>query len=255
VQEIVNIYDEQYPEVINQQTEIVEVIEQESAKFYKTVSKGKQEIAKKQHVTGKDAFDLYQTYGFPFELTKEHALEHGLEVDEEGFRLELAKHQELSRTASSGQFASGLADHTEQTVCYHTATHLLHQALRQELGDNIRQRGSNITPERLRFDFTYPEKLSQEQLKAVEQLVNQCIESGLAVTKEVMTPEEAQRSGAIGLFGEKYGESVSVYSVGCFSKEICTGPHVENTKDLGVFRIVKEESVSAGVRRIKAVLE
>jgi alanyl-tRNA synthetase len=255
VEAVAGIYREQYPAVEQQCDEIVQVISDEAAKFQKTLSKGMQEIAKRPSLTGKEAFDLYQSYGFPLELTVEYALKRGVEINKDEFEAEFQRHKDLSRTASAGQFASGLADHSEMTTKYHTATHLLHQALREVLGSHVQQRGSNITPERLRFDFSHPEKVTSEELEKVEKLVNAEIAASLPVTSEIMAPDEALASGAIGLFGHKYGDSVTVYSMGKFSKEICTGPHVANTKDLGVFKIVKEEAVSAGVRRIKAVLE
>ncbi len=248
------IYREQYPVVEELYPEITKSISEEVSKFQRTLEKGKQEIAKRQSLTGKDAFDLYQSYGFPLELTKEYAASKGVTFDEREFETEFLKHQELSRTASAGQFSSGLADHSEATVAYHTATHLLHQALRNILGPSVQQKGSNITPERLRFDFSWPEKMTPEQIAAVEAEVNAQIAAGLPVSVVTMHPDEALASGAIGLFGHKYGDSVTVYSMGGYSKEICTGPHVENTKTLGKFSISKEEAVSAGVRRIKAVL-
>lgn len=254
VEEIAKEYGQVYPNLQNLKSEIKTVIEQEALKFQKSLERGKAEIAKREHLNGKDAFDLYQSYGFPLELTKEYAQSKGITIDEADFEAEFLKHQNLSRTSSAGQFASGLADHSELTVAYHTATHLLHQALRQILGPEVGQKGSNITPERLRFDFSYPQKLSPEQLETVETLVNEQIKAALPVSVKEISPEEAFKEGAIGLFGHKYGNKVTVYQMGEFSKEICTGPHVQNTKQLGVFKISKEEAVSAGIRRIKAVL-
>lgn len=222
--------------------------------------KEKNKTAKK--ITGKEAFDLYQTYGFPFELTKELADEKGLKVDEKGFQKEFKKHQELSRTASAGMFKGGLADSSEASTKYHTAAHLLLSALQEVLGDHVHQKGSNITPERLRLDFSHPDKLTDEERKKVEDIVNDQIEAKLPVIKEEMAVEEAKNTGAEGVFGEKYGEKVSVYTIGPstgsgspFSREICGGPHVKSTGELGTFKIKKEESSSKGVRRIKAVLE
>jgi alanyl-tRNA synthetase len=255
VEAVGSMYAEVYPVIGETKAEIAQVLTEEAAKFQRTIAKGKQEIAKRGKLSGKDAFDLYQSYGFPLELTKEYAAMRGVTIDEEEFENEFKNHQELSRTASAGQFASGLADHSEQTVKYHTATHLLHQALKDVLGDSVQQRGSNLTPERLRFDFAYPEKVTPEQIEKVEAIVNEKIKEGLDVSVVTMNPEEAKASGAIGLFGHKYGDSVTVYSIGNYSKEICTGPHVKNTRDMGVFKVAKEEAVSAGVRRIKAVLE
>lgn len=254
VERVAELYADTYPNVTERLVDTERILTQEAQKFYRTLEKGKQVIAKLETISGTDAFDLYQSYGFPLELTKEYAEKRGLQVDEAAFYRELEKHQELSRTASQGQFASGLADNSETTVKYHTATHLLHQALREVLGEDVAQKGSNITPERLRFDFTYPQKLTEVQLAEVEQAVNARIAEDLPVHRQEMSPEEAREQGAIGLFGDKYGDVVTVYSIGSFSKEICTGPHVERTGVLGTFEITKEEAVSAGVRRIKAIL-
>lgn len=251
------IYGSHYPELSG--TEVLHgyaaIVMEEARKFQRSVAKGKKEIERRENLTGKDAFDLYQTYGFPLELTREYAASQGVQIDEAEFEQEFRKHQDLSRTASAGQFASGLADHSQATVRYHTATHLLHQALRDVLGSHVQQRGSNITPERLRFDFAHPEKMTPEQVKAVEDAVNAQIQADHPVVRAEMSPEEAQEQGYIGLFGHKYGERVSVYDMGGYSKEICTGPHTSRTGELGHFKIQKEEAVSAGVRRIKAVLE
>lgn len=210
-------------------------------------------------ISGEEAFLLYQSYGFPLELVDELAMNEGFFVDHYGFREELTKHQELSRTASAGMFKGGLADAGDATTKYHTATHLLLAALQKLLDENIIQRGSNITSERMRFDFNYPEKMTPEQIKSVEDLVNRQIKAELPVVMEEMSLDEAKAAGAKGVFEHKYGEKVKVYTIGDknapFSKEVCGGPHVENTKDLGHFKIQKEESSSAGVRRIKAVLE
>lgn len=251
---VADTYQDQYPVITQLHSEITKSLSEEVAKFQRTLEKGKQEIAKRETLTGKDAFDLYQSYGFPLELTKEYAASKGVTFDQEEFETEFKKHQDLSRTASAGQFSSGLADHSEATVAYHTATHLLHQALRNILGPEVQQRGSNITPERLRFDFSWPEKMTEEQVRAVETEVNAQIAAALPVTVATMHPDAAKDEGAIGLFGHKYGDSVTVYSIGTYSKEICTGPHVATTANLGTFKITKEEAVSAGVRRIKAVL-
>ena len=214
-------------------------------------------ITVNESISGKNAFLLYQSYGFPIEMSKDVALrEHGVDVDEEGFYKELKKHQKLSRTAAVGKFKSGLADHSDSTTKLHTAAHLLLTALRKVLKDeNIIQKGSNITPERLRLDFSFPRKLEKDEIKKVEDLVNKQIQKNQEVKKQEMSPQEAKKSGALGIFEEKYGDKVSVYSIGDFSKEICAGPHVKNTKELGKFKISKEESVGAGARRIKAILE
>ena len=205
-------------------------------------------------ISGKLAFELYDTFGFPFEMTCEMAAKDGLTVDKAGFDEANRKHQELSRTTSAGSFKAGLQDNSAVVTRMHTATHLLHAALHQVLGPTALQKGSNITAERLRFDFTWPEPMTAEQKAAVEKLVNEWIAAGIPVTKKMTTVEEAKAEGAMALFGAKYGDQVSLYSIGDISKEICCGPHVENTKELGSFKIQKEQSSSAGVRRIKAVV-
>jgi alanyl-tRNA synthetase len=205
-------------------------------------------------ISGKTAFKLYDTFGFPFEMTLEMADKAGLTVDKEGFDEANRKHQELSRTTSAGSFKAGLQDNSEVVTRMHTATHLLHAALQKVLGPTANQKGSNITAERLRFDFTWPEKMTAEQIDEVEKLVNGWISEGIAVEKKTTTVEEAKAEGAMALFGAKYGEQVTLYSIGEVSKEICCGPHVANTSELGSFKIKKEQSSSAGVRRIKAVI-
>ena len=205
-------------------------------------------------ISGKTAFKLYDTFGFPLEMTIEMATKDGLTVDKEGFDEANRKHQELSRTTSAGSFKAGLQDNSEVVTRMHTATHLLHAALHKVLGPTANQKGSNITAERLRFDFTWPEPMTAEQKAEVEKLVNEWIKEGIAVSKKMTTVEEAKAEGAMALFGAKYGDQVSLYTIGDVSKEICCGPHVENTKELGSFKIVKEQSSSAGVRRIKAVI-
>ncbi len=272
VQKVIEIYQNVYPEIKIKQTDILTVIQNENEKFEKTLEAGLKELKsqiadckfkKIKNLTGKVVFDLYQSYGFPLELTKEIAKEQSLEIDEQGFNEEFKKHQKLSRTASSGMFKSGLADASERTVKYHTATHLLHQALRQVLGNQVIQKGSNITAERLRFDFSYPQKMTEEQIKKVENIVNEKIKENLLVICREMNLENAKKSGALGLFEEKYGEKVKVYFIGdpsdssrpVFSKEICAGPHINRASELGHFKIIKEESSSAGVRRIKATLD
>ena len=206
-------------------------------------------------IGGRIAFKLYDTYGFPIELTEELAKEHGFTVDRKGFEEAFEKHQQISRAGAEQQFKGGLADHSEATTALHTATHLLHKALSEVLGGYVKQLGSNITAERLRFDFNHPQALTKEELKAVEDLVNSQIEKDLPVVCETMSLEEAREQGAAAQFDAKYGEKVKVYSIGDFSKEVCGGPHVEHTAQLGHFKIVKEQSSSAGVRRIKAILE
>jgi len=252
---IINIYKEQYPELAEKQNIILGELKKEEEKFAKTLERGLKEFEKLEEVTGKEAFNLFSTYGFPLELTKELAKEKNIFINGEEFENEFKKHQELSRTASAGVFKCGLADASDEVKKLHTATHLLHTALKKVLGDHVEQRGSNITAERLRFDFSHPEKMSPEDIKKVEEMVNEKIKESLPVKFEIMPIEEARKFGAIGLFGDKYGEKVKVYSVGDFSKEICGGPHASNTGELGHFKILKEEASSAGVRRIKAVLE
>ncbi|TSC65854.1 MAG: alanyl-tRNA synthetase [Candidatus Doudnabacteria bacterium Gr01-1014_77] len=254
-------YSIAYPELEQNKRNILNVILEEEQKFGKTLEAGLKEFRKYEQVTGKDAFNLFQSFGIPWEITKELALQSGMSVNKEEFEEEFKKHQELSRTASAGTFKGGLADHSEVVVRMHTATHLLQAALRKVLGDTVSQKGSNITPERLRFDFTHPEKMTPEQISEVEKIVNENIARDLKVTKEIMTPEQARNIGAIGLFGEKYGDTVSIYSIldpatnDVVSREFCGGPHVEHTGEIGKFKIAKEEAVSAGVRRIKAIVE
>ena len=250
-------YADVYPELSRNQDFIEESFNQEEKKFKHTLEKGLIEFnkIKTQEISGAEAFRLYQSYGFPLEITEELAAEKGLKVDKVGFAAEFAKHQELSRTASAGKFKGGLADSSEATTRLHTAAHLLLESLRRVLGAEVFQKGSNITAERLRFDFSHPVKMTPEEITKVEELVNQAIVQELPVTYSEMTLEEAREQGAMGVFDSKYDERVRVYQVADFSKEICGGPHVENTKELGHFRIIKEESSSAGVRRIKAILE
>lgn len=254
------LYKDVYPELAKNHDVIIEQLTKEETKFAATLEKGEKEFSKlTTAISSEQAFDLYQSYGFPIEMTIELAKEKGLSVDESGFEAELKKHQDLSRTASAGKFKGGLADHSVETTKLHTASHLLLAALRRVLGDHVSQRGSNITAERLRFDFPYPEKMTPEQIKQVEDLVNQAINDKLPVHFEEMPIEKAREIGATGVFDSKYGDRVKVYFMGnepdYFSKEICGGPHVENTSELGHFRITKEESSSSGIRRIKAVVE
>ena len=209
----------------------------------------------KGYISGKEAFDLFQSYGFPLEMIYEIATEARVFVDRRSFVKELEKHQELSRKGAEQKFKGGLADQGEMTTKYHTATHLLHAALRQVLGEHVQQKGSNITAERLRFDFSHPTKMTPDEIKQVEDLVNEKIKENLPVKSEEMTLEEAKSISATGVFDSKYGERVIVYSIGDFSKEICGGPHVSNTSEIGKFRITKEESSSVGIRRIRAVVD
>ncbi len=256
-------YKHVYPELAENLATCKADLEAEENRFNQTLDKGAAMFAKvaeqlKAHnqtqISGKTAFKLYDTFGYPLEMTLELAKEQGLEVDVAGFEEANRKHQELSRTTSAGSFKAGLQDNSEVVTRMHTATHLLHAALHKVLGPTANQKGSNITAERLRFDFTWPDKMTEEQIDEVEKLVNGWIEQGIDVTKKLTTVEEAKTEGAVALFGAKYGEQVSLYSIGDVSKEICCGPHVENTKELGSFKIQKEQSSSAGVRRIKAVI-
>ena len=242
-----------YDEINKEEEKFDQTLEQGIREFEKIIKNNKENKIKE--ISGKQAFLLCQSCGFPLEITKELAKEKNIKVNEKEFNKELETHQNLSRTATQGKFKSGLQDNSEQTKKLHTATHLLDAALRKVLGNEVKQKGSNITPERLRFDFSFNRKMTDNEIKQVEKLVNQKIVESIPVVCEIMTPEQAKKSGAIGLFDDKYGDKVSVYSAGTFSKEICTGPHVNNTSELGTFKIIKEESSSAGVRRIKAVLE
>ncbi|MEJ5185007.1 MAG: alanine--tRNA ligase, partial [Rectinemataceae bacterium] len=262
-QAVIDIYGEPYPELVENQARILEELEREERKFLETLQKGEHEFEKMlpnllrnaSHVMpGRLAFKLYDTYGFPIELTEELAHEHQLTVDRAGFDEAFRKHQELSRAGSEQVFKGGLADHSEIVTRYHTATHLLHKALRMVLGEHVAQKGSNITAERMRFDFSHPAPLTREEIEQVEAIVNQQIARDLPVSMEIMPLEDAKASGAIALFGEKYEPIVKVYTIGDFSKEVCGGPHVTHTGELGTFKIIKEQSSSAGVRRIYAVL-
>jgi len=232
------------------------VIRRELLKFEKTLDKGLKVLEKTKKVDGKVAFDLYQSYGFPLELTTELLQQKGQKLDIETFQQEFQKHKELSRTASAGSFKGGLADHSAQTTRYHTATHLLHAALRKIVGQHVQQKGSNITVERLRFDFSQPVALTSEQIKQVEDQINEWIGQDLPVTKQIMEKQAALNSGAIAFFIEKYPDEVSVYTIGkdpendWISKEFCGGPHVTHTGEIGKVKIVKEQAVSSGVRRI-----
>ena len=260
----IEILKEMYPDLDKNKEIIKQVILEEKDKFVKTLSHGEREFEKaiqklkqenKDIVDGQTIFKLYETYGFPPEITADLAEEQGFKIDMTEFDKLFKEHQDKSRMGSEQKFKGGLADQNEQTIKYHTATHLLHKALQIVLGEHAKQKGSNITTERLRFDFSHPEKMTKEQLKEVEDIVNEQIKRDLPVTCEEMTVEEAKNSGATGLFENKYGDKVKVYTIGDFSKEICGGPHVKHTGELGKFKILKEESNSAGVRRIKAILE
>jgi len=253
-----------YPELEENREKVCRELTAEENKFRDTLNKGEAEFQKllpnlmknpKKEISGKVAFRLYDTFGFPLELTQELGAENGFTVDVEGFKEAEKKHQELSRTQSAGTFKGGLAERSEITTKYHTATHLLQAALRQVLGPHVAQKGSNITEERMRFDFSHPAPMTKEEIKQVENIVNEQIKRNLPVKMEIMSLDDAKKSGATALFGEKYESNVKVYTIGDFSKEVCGGPHVENTGTLGTFVITKEQSSSAGVRRIKAVLK
>ena len=253
--------------VIDMYGDFYNELKKEENKFRDTLENGLKEftsiVAESKLISGKNAFDLYQSFGFPLEIIKELAKEKGLEVDEHGFQTEFKKHQELSRTATAGAFKGGLQGQNEQTMKLHTATHLLQAALREVLGPHVFQKGSNITDERLRFDFSHNEKMTPEQINKVEGLVNEKIKENLPVIVDEMTVDAAKLSGALGVFDQKYGDWVKVYSIlspsastdNAFSREICGGPHVDFTGKLGHFKILKEEAASAGVRRIKAIVE
>lgn len=258
---IVEKYAQVYPELVKNSSKIYEELEKEELKFSRTLQQGLKEFEKVAaalseggEIDGATAFHLYDTYGFPVEITGEMAREKGLTVDVKGYEAAFSEHQEKSRAGSEQKFACGLADHKEETTRLHTATHLLQAALRRVCSPDIEQKGSNITEERLRFDFNFARKLTPEEVAAVEELVNGVIAQNIPVVMEEMSLEDAKKQGFTGLFESKYGERVKTYSIGDFSKEICGGPHAATTGELGTFKIVKQENVSAGVKRIKAVL-
>ncbi|WP_373231601.1 alanine--tRNA ligase-related protein [Cohnella sp.] len=258
---VIDKYELIYPELQSNRDKIIRELQAEEARFQKTLAQGLREFDKLSislvngQIDGAAAFKLYDTYGFPIELTMELATERSIAIDLEGYLEKFQKNRELSQAGAAQKFKGGLADNSAQTANLHTATHLLHAALRKVLGDEVAQKGSNITAERLRFDFSFHRKMTEEEIVATERLVNEAIAEGVGITFEEMTLEDARRTGAIGLFESKYGQMVKVYTMGRFSKEICGGPHAVNTADLGTFKIVKEESSSSSVRRIKAVLE
>ncbi len=261
--EFIHIFGDTYRELRTNSESIHEELASEEAKFQRVLTEGMKEFEKLgDKITGKDAFSLYETYGFPPELTFELVSDKGLKIDRTQFNEEFARHQEISRAGAAQKFIGGLADTSEKTIRGHTATHLLHQALRDVLGSHVHQTGSNITPERIRFDFSYGEKMTPEQIKKVEEIVNKKIKEDLKVKKTLMSQGEADKKGAIGLFREKYGDKVSIYQIipstglgQAYSIEYCGGPHVDKTSKVGKFKIVKEEGLGAGTRRIKAVLE
>jgi len=275
-QKVIEIYKDVYPEVKSKEADILTVIQKEEEKFEKTLNLGLKQFEKisaRGDISGLEAFHLFDTYGFPLELTEELAKEKGLKVDIKGFEESFKKHREISRAGVEKKFGGIGREATYEAAKLHTATHLLHAALRRILGKHVKQMGSDITPQRLRFDFSHPQKMQDEELKKVEDIVNRKIKEDLEVKKEEMSYSEALKSGALAFFKEKYPEKVSVYSITelpkeakvkmrtkfsspkSFSKEICAGPHVRKTSELGRFKIIKEESSGAGIRRIRAILE
>ncbi|MBP5359238.1 MAG: alanine--tRNA ligase [Treponema sp.] len=266
---VIENFKNAYPELTDNAEKIHKELTAEENKFRDTLKKGEAEFQKllpnlmknpKKEISGKVAFRLYDTFGYPLELTQELGAEHGFTVDVEGFKEAEKKHQEASKSLDAGKAKGGLAEQTDVTTKYHTATHLLQQALVDVLGNQVAQKGSNIDNERMRFDFTFERPMTPEEVKKVEDIVNQKIKEDLPVTMEIMTVQEAVDQGARALFTNKYGESVKVYTIGrdpktdWFSKEVCGGPHVQHTAQIGDFKIVKEQSSSAGVRRIRAVI-
>lgn len=259
---VISNFGDIYPELQENEAKIVEIVLEEIGRFEQSLEKGLKILdnIEDKNITSKQAFDLYQTYGFPIEMLREEAQNRGWQIDEKGLEREITKHQEISRAGAAKLFGGHGAQDAdpeakEKIVKLHTATHLLQAALRKVLGDSIKQMGSNIDESRLRFDFSFDRKLTPEEIEKVELLVNEQIEKNVDVTKECMRYEDAIESGALAFFKEKYPEQVDVYSIGDFSKELCGGPHVKNTRELGKFKISKQESSSAGVRRIKAILE
>jgi alanyl-tRNA synthetase len=277
VQKTIEIYRDIYPEVKSKETDILTVIQNEGEKFEKTLESGLKQFEKistKGDISGIDAFHLYDTYGFPLELTQELAKEKELGVDKKGFEQVFKKHQEISRAGAEKKFSGIGKEASYEATKLHTTTHLLHAALREILGIHVKQMGSDITSQRLRFDFSHPKKLTEEEIKRIEEVVNQKIKENLEIKKEEVSYQEAIESGALALvkedkssfppsfplrgnsvFKEKYPEKVTVYKIGDFSKEICAGPHVNRTSELGHFKIVKEESIGVGKRRIRAILK
>lgn len=265
---VVKAYKQDYPEIKERSREVESVLTEEENKFLKTLKRGLREIEKQGVLDGKKAFFLYETYGFPLELTEEIAKERGQKVEKGVFEKEFEKHRKLSRTASAGMFKGGLVDHSEEVKKLHTVTHLLHAALRKVLGTHIEQKGSNITKDRLRFDFSHPQKLTEKEIKRTEALINEQIKKDLPVSFETMTYKEAINKGALAFFGERYGGKVKVYTIGPseasakggqaeppFSREVCGGPHVSRTSEIGGVKIRKQEKIGAGLIRVYAVVE
>lgn len=260
---VIATYQDAYPQLMHHPVSLLQALQDEETQFNKTLENGLKEFRKleaqltakgEKQIDGEAAFHLYDTFGFPIEITKELASEIGFTTDEEGFAAAYKRHQDLSRQGSEQKFAGGLADHSDESRMLHTATHLLHQALRTVLGDHVMQRGSNITSERLRFDFPHEQPMTNEEKQQVEKIVNEQIQRDLPISWQEMTVEEAKANGAIGIFEDRYGDKVKVYTMGDYSKEICGGPHMEHTGQLKAFKIIKEESSSRGIRRIKAVI-
>ncbi|UER67413.1 alanine--tRNA ligase [Borrelia sp. BU AG58] len=260
VDSVEGIYKSFYKEITEKKDFIKSELGREEGKFFKTLRQGEQEFVKLvqklplKEIPGELSFRLYDTYGFPYEITEELASEYGFSVDRAGFEEHFRKHQEVSRKGGDSVFRGGLADSTYETTRLHTATHLLHKALQLVLGEHVRQRGSNITAERLRFDFSHPHKMTDDEIKKVEDMVNLQIRNALSVKKSIMSLNDAMARGAMALFGEKYDDIVSVYEIDGFSIEVCGGPHVRNTSELGTFKIQKEQASSSGIRRIRASL-
>jgi len=255
----IKLYGDFYTDLSQNQDFILSELSQEIKQFEKTLISGEKMFMKfmaesNGEISGKDAFTLYDTYGFPIEMTIELANENNLKVDQKGYEESFKAHKELSKANSEQKFKGGLADHSMESTKLHTATHILHQALRDVLGDHVGQKGSNITPERLRFDFNHDQAMTKEEIIEVENIVNEQIQRDLQISSSVMTVDEAKKSGAIGLFEDRYGDQVNVYRIGDYSLEICGGPHVEHTTQIGKFKIKKEQSCGKGVRRIKAVV-
>lgn len=261
---VVDLFSDIYPNLAVNKEKIIGALETEEANFQNTLERGlrqyerlSSDLKRKNEavISGEDAFNLFQSYGFPFEMTREMAKEDGMMVDQDGFAAAYKRHREQSRDQSEAVYKGGLADQSVLTTRLHTATHLMHQALRQVLGPEVRQMGSNINPERLRFDFKYPQRLTDEQMSAVETIVNEQIQRDLRVEMSIRPLDQALKEGALAFFAEKYGERVKIYTIGDFSKEVCGGPHVSRTGELGKFRLIKQEAVGQGVRRLKAILE
>ncbi len=257
---IIELYREPYPVVLENQHTITQVLSDEEAKFQKALERGLKELEKESVLSGEVAFRLYETYGFPFELSQEIANERGETVSREDFEHARTAHSEASRTASAGKFKGGLLDHSEQTTKYHTATHLLHAALRKVLGTEVQQKGSNITGERLRFDFSFHRAVTPAEVSEIEKQINDWITAGLPVSVETTAKQAALAAGALAFFVEKYPDEVTVYTIGkdinqdWISKELCGGPHVGNTAEIGSLTLSKEQSAGAGIRRIYAYM-